>query len=202
MTHLHYSIAPGFLGHILMAHTRKGASLILMGDDENDLQKLLEVEYPAASCIRETLERSPWHQRLLEWLEYPKAYPDIPLDQVGTPFQLRVWAALCTIPSGETRSYQAIARSLGMPNATRAVANACAANRLALIIPCHRVIRSDGSLSGYRWGSARKQALLEREARIRENDQKTCVGGKERTPVGHSGMGCLWGSDGQTRVGD
>jgi AraC family transcriptional regulator of adaptative response/methylated-DNA-[protein]-cysteine methyltransferase len=166
MTDLHYSIATSYLGLTLMAYTRNGVNLIMMGDHENELLKLLEGYYPPTSSIREAMENSLFHRQLLDWIEYPVAPLNIPLERIGTPFQFQVWTALCAIPPGETRSYQAIASNLGKPDAARAVANACAANRLAPIIPCHRVIRSDGSLSGYRWGITRKKALLEREASI------------------------------------
>lgn len=163
---LHYSSALSLIGYTLLAYTSRGIGLVLLGDDEVELQRLLKTYYPASQMIEDDYHQSVSHQMLLDWIEHPHPRLDVPLDMAGTAFQRRVWLALCDIPLGETRSYQSIACSLGMPRACRAVAGACAANRLALFIPCHRVIRSDGSLSGYRWGTARKRLLLEREAEV------------------------------------
>lgn len=165
-----WSLARSALGHILLAHTRRGVCLVLPGDSEVCLRNTVSRFLPAHRLREQCLADSNWHLRLLDWIESPGEKLHVPLDVTGTPFQRRVFEALGMIPPGQTRSYQAIAEQLGMPGGSRAVAGACAANRLALLIPCHRVIRSDGSLGGYRWGMAWKQALLERERAFIEGE--------------------------------
>ena len=164
MSVLYYSIAPFCYGYTLLARTDNGIHLLLPGNDPGELFGYLHQYYPGAVLVREEPDDSCHHPRIQQWFETPCPLADMPLVLTGTAFQQRVWQVLQTIPIGHTRSYQSIARELDKPGASRAVAGACAANRLALLIPCHRVIHSDGSLSGYRWGVPLKRWLLEREA--------------------------------------
>lgn len=159
-----YSLAKSSLGHTALAYTNEGVCWVVLGDEEASVRtQLVRVIGSGFDQSHET-KAGDWHQTLLEWIESPRSRLDLPLNLTGTAFQRRVWSALGTIPPGETRSYYDIAVSLDRPEACRAVAGACAANRWALVIPCHRVIRRDGSLSGYRWGDSWKRSLLEREA--------------------------------------
>jgi len=123
----------------------------------------LRRRFPAALIWPADAELAEWAERIVRFVTAPDAQPDLPLDIRGTAFQARVWRALQRIPPGRTASYSEIAAALGQPTAVRAVAGACAANKLALLVPCHRVVRNDGGLAGYRWGIARKRALLARE---------------------------------------
>ena len=165
MRNIRYIVGQCTLGSVLVAGSDGGICAILLGDDGDTLTRELRDRFPAA-----TLSRGPELEGLLSkvvgFIEAPEAGLDLPLDVGGTAFQRRVWQALRGIPCGTTASYREIAARIGSPNAIRAVAQACAANSLAVAIPCHRVVRSDGDLSGYRWGVARKRALLQREARV------------------------------------
>ena len=136
---------------------------MLLGDDDSALVDELQRSFPAARCLPADAAFSLQIAEVITSLNQPVASLSLPLDIRGTAFQQQVWQALRAIPAGETRSYQQVAQSMGNPQAVRAVASACAANRLAILVPCHRVVRGDGSLSGYRWGVARKAALLQRE---------------------------------------
>jgi AraC family transcriptional regulator of adaptative response/methylated-DNA-[protein]-cysteine methyltransferase len=158
-----YFIAPCELGLLLVALTGKGICAIEFGDEDAALAAGLARRFPKA--VPERIEIRADLIETLAGASAPRATPleSLPLDIRATAFQARVWDALKRIPPGETASYRDIARSIGAPKAVRAVAGACAANPVALAIPCHRAVRSDGSLSGYRWGPQRKQALLERE---------------------------------------
>ena len=162
-----YALADTAAGRLLVAATDRGLCFVQFGDSAGELVEKLRREYPAAG-IR---ERSPggrgqlglWLDALERHLAGAEPHLELPLDVRATAFQLRVWKYLQTIPYGETRSYSQVAAAIGRPAAVRAVAGACAANRAAIVIPCHRVIRADGDLGGYRWGTERKQLLLERE---------------------------------------
>src|SRR5690606_16514107 len=132
-------------------------------DDPHALVHLLQQRFPRAELIGADAEFEQWVARVIGFIEAPRIGLDLPLDLRGTAFQRRVWQALRGIPVGETVSYAQLAQRIGMPRAARAVAQACAANPLALAVPCHRVVRTDGALSGYRWGVERKRLLLERE---------------------------------------
>jgi AraC family transcriptional regulator, regulatory protein of adaptative response / methylated-DNA-[protein]-cysteine methyltransferase len=151
------------LGSILVAQSALGVCAILIGGDPMRLEQDLRKQFPKANLIDER-----GHEELVAQvvglIEKPGAGLELPLDARGTTFQQLVWDALQRIPPGSTATYADIARQIGMPGAVRAVARACGSNTLAVAIPCHRVIRSDGSLSGYRWGVERKRALLAREA--------------------------------------
>lgn len=159
-----YSTAPSPLGRLLVAGTVKGVSAIYLGDSEGRLERELRREYPAAQISKDAPQVSRWLRELVRHLSGEQPNVDLPLDVKATAFQRRVWEALQQIPAGSTRSYSALARTIGLPNGQRAVARACATNPAAILIPCHRVVREDGALGGYRWGIKRKKALLASEA--------------------------------------
>lgn len=152
------------LGWLLVAATGRGVAKVSLGDDATALEAELHQEFPHAVLLRDAATLHPWVATLLAHLAGEQPDLALPLDIQATAFQRKVYDALRAIPYGSTRSYQQIATAIGQPTATRAVASACAHNPVALIVPCHRVVRANGSLSGYRWGVARKQAILEREA--------------------------------------
>ena len=162
---IRFAVGQCSLGAILVAEGAEGVCAILLGDDPQALVNDLQERFPNARL----LGGEPGFERrvatVVGFVEAPRIGLGLPLDLRGTAFQQRVWQALRAIPAGETASYSEIARRIGAPGSARAVATACAANPLAVAIPCHRVVRSDGGLSGYRWGVERKRALLEREAR-------------------------------------
>ena len=147
-----------------MASSAKGVAAILLGDDPNALARDLQDQFPNATLIGGDAAFEALVARVVGFVEAPHLGLDLPLDVRGTAFQQRVWQALRDIPCGDTATYTDIAARIGAPKAVRAVAGACAANTLAVAIPCHRVIRHDGALSGYRWGVERKRGLLAREA--------------------------------------
>lgn len=163
-TEIRFAIGQCSLGAILVAQSRRGVCAILLGDDPEALLNDLQDRFPRATLIGGDREFEQLVARVVGFVERPELGLDLPLDIRGTAFQQRVWQALRKIPAGATRSYAEIARSIGAPGSVRAVAQACAANALAVAVPCHRVVRSDGSLSGYRWGVERKRALLARES--------------------------------------
>jgi AraC family transcriptional regulator of adaptative response/methylated-DNA-[protein]-cysteine methyltransferase len=152
------------LGTVLVAKSEKGICAILLGDEPQLLHADLQRRFPNTELIAGDSTFQKTVIQVIRAIEQPKLKLDLPLDIRGTLFQQQVWQALQKIPAGETRSYTAIAEAIGSPKAVRAVAGACAANAIAVIIPCHRVVRSDGNLSGYRWGVERKQKLLQQEA--------------------------------------
>jgi len=166
--HIRYMTAPTPLGRLLVAATERGVCAVTLGDDDATLENALNSEYPHS--IRTRVRGEDVDEQLRGWIDAVSAFLEgtvreiaVPLDVAGTPFQQRVWRALQSIPYGETRSYSEVARSIAAPTAARAVASACARNRVSLVIPCHRVVRGTGALGGYRWGLARKQRLLARE---------------------------------------
>lgn len=161
---IRFAIGPCSLGSCLVAATARGVCAILLGDDPEALIHDLERRFGGAALRGADAEFEALVGRVLALVERPGAAVELPLDIRGTAFQQRVWAALTKIPAGTTTSYAALAASLGAPGSARAVAQACAANAHAVAIPCHRVVRTDGGLSGYRWGIERKRALLDREA--------------------------------------
>ncbi len=160
---IHYTIVSTYLGRMLVAATGQGICAVSFGAEDARLEAFLKQEYPAAEIERGGKELNAWVQALLAHLEGNQPDLSLPLDLQATAFQLRVWEELRQIPYGETRSYAEVARAIGKPAAVRAVAQACARNPAVLVTPCHRVVRSDGALGGYRWGVQRKQALLARE---------------------------------------
>jgi AraC family transcriptional regulator of adaptative response/methylated-DNA-[protein]-cysteine methyltransferase len=163
-TDIRFAIGECSLGSILVARSQKGVCAILMGDDPEGLALDLKHRFPRANQIGGDAEVRQLVSSVVNFVEAPRVGLDLQLDVRGTPFQRRVWQALREVPAGSTVSYTDIAKRIGVPKAVRAVAQACGANAIAVAIPCHRVVRNDGALSGYRWGIARKRALLEREA--------------------------------------
>lgn len=160
---IHYSTGECSLGRCLVAISERGICAVLLGDNDAQLLAELQKTLPAARYFTAGTDFSQQMATVIASLEQPGSTLSLPLDIRGTAFQQLVWQALRAIPAGETRSYQQVADSIGKPKAVRAVASACAANRLAIVVPCHRVVRGDGALSGYRWGVTRKAALLQRE---------------------------------------
>jgi AraC family transcriptional regulator, regulatory protein of adaptative response / methylated-DNA-[protein]-cysteine methyltransferase len=163
-TAIRFALGECSLGALLVACSARGICEISLGDDPETLVRALQDRFPKAELRGGESDFEQWVATVVGFIEAPPLGLDLPLDVRGTAFQQRVWQALREIPPGTTASYTEIARRIGAPNAVRAVAGACAANTLAVAIPCHRVVRNDGALSGYRWGVERKQALLEREA--------------------------------------
>ena len=161
---MRFGIGACSLGAILVAATEAGVCAILLGDEPDALMRDLQARFPGAEIVSGDPSFETWMARVIGLVEAPGDGLDLPLDIRGTAFQQRVWEALRKIPVGSTASYAEIAQAIGAPAAMRAVAQACGANAIAVAIPCHRVVRSDGALSGYRWGVARKRALLTREA--------------------------------------
>ncbi len=159
-TRIGYTIFASSLGNVLVAATDRGIAAVRFGDDEASMEDDLRREYPQAELVRDDDNLLPWMTLLSQHLQGHPASASVPLDVQASTFQWKVWEALRRIPVGQTRSYAAIAQAIGQPNATRAVARACATNPVAIIIPCHRVVRSDGAMGGYRWGEERKRALL------------------------------------------
>jgi AraC family transcriptional regulator of adaptative response/methylated-DNA-[protein]-cysteine methyltransferase len=159
-----FAVAQTTLGAILVASSKQGVASILLGNDPDELVRNLQDRFPKARLIGADRDYEALVARVVGFVESPRIGLDLPLDVRGTAFQQRVWQALQEIPVGETASYAEIARRIGSPKAVRAVAGACAANNLAVVVPCHRVVRNDGALSGYAWGVDRKRALLDREA--------------------------------------
>jgi AraC family transcriptional regulator of adaptative response/methylated-DNA-[protein]-cysteine methyltransferase len=162
-TQIRFGVGSCSLGAVLVACSDRGVCAILLGEDADELAQDLRNRFPNADLVRGNAEFDQLVATVVSLVEAPGTSVMLPLDVRGTAFQQRVWQALCKIPVGTTASYSEIAKRIGAPNAVRAVARACAANPLAVAIPCHRAVRSDGSLAGYRWGVERKRALLARE---------------------------------------
>ena len=161
---IRFAVGQAALGAILVAATGVGVCAILLGDDPQALLRELQDAFPRAELVGADAAFEQTVAQVVGFVERPGTGLELPLDVRGTAFQRRVWEALRQLPAGQTATYAQIAAAIGAPTATRAVAGACAANTLAVAIPCHRVIRADGSLSGYRWGVERKRALLATEA--------------------------------------
>jgi len=158
-----FAVGETSLGAILVASTKKGVAAILLGDDPDELVRDLQDRFPNAHFIGANRDYENLVAQVVGFVEAPRIGLNLPLDVRGTAFQERVWKALQEVPAGATVSYSEIAKRIGAPNSARAVAGACATNNLAVAIPCHRVIRNDGSLSSYAWGIERKRALIDRE---------------------------------------
>ncbi|HUN04987.1 MAG TPA: bifunctional DNA-binding transcriptional regulator/O6-methylguanine-DNA methyltransferase Ada [Aggregatilineales bacterium] len=161
--HIRYTISECPLGYLLVGATERGLCAVSLGDSPAAVEQWLQTDYPQAELEQADAGLAAVVEQLVRHLAGDLPHLDLPLDVQATAFQLRVWEALRQIPYGETRSYAQVAQALGEPTAARAVARACASNRVALVIPCHRVVRGDGDLSGYRWGVKRKAALLATE---------------------------------------
>jgi len=164
-TQIYFALAISSMGDILVAQSEKGICAILLGDDASLLLEDLQDKFPHAELIGGDAQFEKLISQVVGFIEAPEIGLNLPLDIRGTAFQQRVWQALRDIPIGTTVSYTDIAQRIGSPKAVRAVAGACAANMLAVAIPCHRVVRNDGALSGYRWGIERKRALLNKESK-------------------------------------
>src|SRR5581483_1728254 len=160
---IRYTVVATPVGQALVAATARGVCMTALGDDAAPLEADLRRRFPEADLLPADAELAAWAERIVRFITQPEAQPDLPLDIRGTAFQAQVWRALQKIPPGRTATYTEIAATLGRPRAVRAVAQSCASNKLALLVPCHRVVRTDGDLAGYRWGVERKRALLERE---------------------------------------
>ena len=158
-----YSIAKSPVGKVLVAATERGVSAVYLGDAENSLIEELRDEYPRAEIAPAPDSYQRWVREIVQRIEGQQPRLELPLDLQATAFQRLVWQELQRIPRGRTRTYSQVARSLGRPKAVRAVARACATNPVSIVVPCHRVVREDGTLAGYRWGLSRKEQLLERE---------------------------------------
>jgi AraC family transcriptional regulator of adaptative response/methylated-DNA-[protein]-cysteine methyltransferase len=161
---IRFAAAQCSLGWALIAATDQGVCTIDLGDAPGPLEDRLRARFPESELVEGDSEFVRWTEQILAFLDAPRGSLDIPLDILGTAFQRRVWLALREVPPGSTASYGEIAARIGRPQAARAVAQACASNPLAVAVPCHRVVRKDGELGGYRWGIERKRMLLEREA--------------------------------------
>jgi AraC family transcriptional regulator of adaptative response/methylated-DNA-[protein]-cysteine methyltransferase len=160
---IRFATAPCGLGLLLVAATERGVCSVMLGDDAVELERSLRQQFSAATILRDATGLENQMEAILATMTDHPAAVDIPLDVRATAFQARVWQALLQIPRGETRSYAQLAEAIGQPSAVRAVARACATNPVAIAVPCHRVIGSDGSLTGYRWGLDRKKILLHLE---------------------------------------
>ncbi|MDP4548875.1 MULTISPECIES: methylated-DNA--[protein]-cysteine S-methyltransferase [unclassified Marinobacter] len=163
---MHYGIAHSALGWALAVWNEQGLRSVDLSDQEEQLLHWIKERFPTQTISPADGQDAELLKKIVTVLENPETPLDHPLALEGTAFQKRVWHALQSIPPGQTITYSELATHLGEPKAVRAVANACGANQLAVIVPCHRVVRSDGGLGGYRWGIERKQALLNREAKL------------------------------------
>jgi len=160
-----YTIADAPIGRVLVATTERGVCAVELGASNADVERALRADFPNAAIERNDEAHETWVRAVLDRVRHPghASSHRIPLDLAGTEFQRRVWEALRAIPAGEQRSYAQVAEAIGMPSASRAVAQACASNKVAVVVPCHRVVRGDGELSGYKWGVERKRKLLAAE---------------------------------------
>ena len=168
---IHYAIVGSPLGRLLVGATERGVSALYLGESDGALRDALRKEYPRAALTPASDPGSAgkpglgeWVGKILAHLRGQEPHLDLPTDVQATAFQRRVWEELRRIPYGATRTYSQVARAIGRPSAVRAVARACATNPVSVVVPCHRVVRGDGNLAGYRWGIGRKRTLLEREA--------------------------------------
>lgn len=168
-----YAIVPSPLGRILVAATTRGVSAVYLGDSDRTLTQALAREYPRAEIRSDPRRLAPWVRGIIQHLRGQAPHADLPLDVQATAFQRRVWQELQRIPYGSTRSYTEIARAIGKPRAIRAVARACATNPVSIVVPCHRVVRADGQLAGYRWGLDRKEKLLAAEKSHSQSERRS-----------------------------
>ena len=161
---IQFAVSQCSLGNVLVAQSQRGICAIFLGEDPDALKQDLQNQFPKNSLQKGDHSFEKVVAQVVDFIEQPKQSLELPLDLHGTVFQQRVWQALRQIPPGSTVSYSDLAERIGQPKAVRAVGSACGANSLAVVIPCHRVLRRNGDVSGYRWGVARKHALLKREA--------------------------------------
>lgn len=169
---IRYTIAPCSLGRVLVAATPRGVSAVYLGDSDAPLEKALAREYPRAEIRHDGAGIGPWVRGIVNHLRGKEPHIDLPLDVQATAFQRRVWEELRRIPYGSTKTYAEVAQALGEPKAVRAVARACATNPVSIVVPCHRVVRQDGALAGYRWGLERKKTLISREKQLAASTQR------------------------------
>ena len=160
---IHYTIVDSPLGRLLVGGTNRGISALYLGESDARLESALRKEYPRANIQRDRNGLESSVSKILDHLRGREPHLDLPTDVQATAFQRRVWEELRRIPYGKTKTYSEVARAIGQPTAIRAVARACATNPVSVVVPCHRVVREDGNLAGYRWGLDRKQALLQNE---------------------------------------
>jgi AraC family transcriptional regulator, regulatory protein of adaptative response / methylated-DNA-[protein]-cysteine methyltransferase len=160
---IHYTLVNSPLGRLLVGATERGVSAVYLGATDARLEAALRSEYPRADIHRDRNGLDLWVSKILEHLRGREPHLDLPTDVQATAFQRRVWEELRRIPYGTTKTYSEVARAIGRPRAIRAVARACATNPVSVVVPCHRVVRDDGNLAGYRWGIERKRTLIERE---------------------------------------
>ena len=160
---IRYAVVDSCLGRLLVAATPRGVCSVAMGSSDCELERVVTDEYPAASVVRDDGALARWTGAIVAHLAGRRPRLDLPIDIQATAFQWQVWKALAEIPRGETRTYSEIATEIGRPRAVRAVGHACATNRVAILIPCHRVVPSAGGVGNYRWGADRKKKLLDRE---------------------------------------
>jgi AraC family transcriptional regulator of adaptative response/methylated-DNA-[protein]-cysteine methyltransferase len=160
---INYAVVDSSLGRLLVAATARGVCSVAMGKSDRDLERVLTDEYPAASVARDDGALARWTRAIVAHLDGRRPRLDLPIDVQATAFQWQVWKALADIPRGETRTYAEIAAAIGRPRAVRAVGHACAVNKVAILVPCHRVVPAAGGVGNYRWGVDRKRKLLERE---------------------------------------
>jgi AraC family transcriptional regulator of adaptative response/methylated-DNA-[protein]-cysteine methyltransferase len=173
-----YTVTDSRLGRVLVGTTPRGISAVYLGDRDAPLASALRKEYPRAAIRPGGREAQKWVRAIVRYLDGGAPGLDLPLDVQATAFQRRVWETLRRIPSGTTQTYGEIARAMGRPKAARAVARACATNPVSLVIPCHRVVRGDGGMGGYRWGIERKKALLAQEMRRNRDDREEKSGAR------------------------
>jgi AraC family transcriptional regulator of adaptative response/methylated-DNA-[protein]-cysteine methyltransferase len=160
---IHFTIVNSPMGRLLVGATERGVSAVYLGEDDSCLEAALREEYPRAEIQRDRTGLDTWVGKILDHLRGRQPHLDLPTDVQATAFQRRVWEELRRIPYGTTKTYTEVARAIGRPHAIRAVARACATNPVSVVVPCHRVVREDGKLAGYRWGLDRKKILIERE---------------------------------------
>jgi AraC family transcriptional regulator of adaptative response/methylated-DNA-[protein]-cysteine methyltransferase len=165
---IRYAVVPSALGFLLVGMTDRGVATVMLDDTVQTLEATLRYEYPEATLERDESGVAATAMAIVESIERGNGLSALPLDLRGTAFQMRVWAALREIPPGATRTYTEVAEAIGSPKAVRAVAGACAANPAAIVVPCHRVVRTDGGKGGYKWGIERKSRLLDLEATSRQ----------------------------------
>jgi AraC family transcriptional regulator of adaptative response/methylated-DNA-[protein]-cysteine methyltransferase len=177
---IHYAVVDSLLGRLLAGATNRGISAVYLGQSDQVLESELRKEYPRATLVADNGRRGDsnhpglrgWVEKILAHLRGQEPNLDLPTDVQATAFQRRVWEELRRIPYGTTRTYSEVARSIGRPEATRAVARACATNPTSIVVPCHRVIRADGNEAGYRWGIGRKRTLLKQETAASQSSGK------------------------------
>ena len=172
---IHYTVSTTSLGQLQVAQNESGVCSVMLGDDPSIMRSTLHQRFPETPLSEVDAVTDSVHTLIVSLIEHPREAQVIPMHMGGTPFQQSVWRLLQDIPVGTTMSYTEVAERLGRPKSARAVAQACAANKIAVVIPCHRVVRSDGSLSGYRWGVERKRALLLREGALKSTIGQTSL---------------------------